>query len=749
MGNSNNAATTAAVAVVTTLVNTGAVGAVGGALGGIGGAIGGIGDVLKDIYGNIIEVITSVGTEVTEIPKQTLPMPNALDKYGSYTYILGISGLTAEELNDPDGTYMKAGYELPILCKSANADPDNRINTPYGKFDFFIDQLELHSMIGMRDGHNTNVYDISFKITEPYSMGLFMIACQQLAQETGHKNFIGAPLLLSIEFRGNTDVLGIGIMSKVEGIDRKISFSITNIEMDVTAAGSVYSIRAMPVNQSALADANVKLRSDVTISGTTVQETLQTGPRSLQATINARLREMVEQKLVSAVDEVLIIFPRNVASASGTSSGSDAGATTSSTTTAALNKKLGVTRSTVNQTLVQSTEECNALGAARLGFSAARAGTTPMSSVDKVYDAKLEVNIRANSVIDVESSDFKFAQDSTIINSINQVLLQSTIAATTFDNANLTPEGYRRMWRVDTQTYIIGEETLEQGVRPLLHVYRVVPYAAHSSSMMPPNTRAPGYDQLKSQVIKQYDYIYTGKNVDVLKFDIKINNGFHRQMPADGGFKSQDIKMTATGSSGGVTNSLLSALLGKGKLPSTTTGILPSIVRYISTGTTSDKRGGGGLDNEGTRAARMFMDAVTLGHDLVMLNMTILGDAYYIVQSGTGNYTSAASQYINLNTDGTMNYQNGEVVIGINFRTPVDINQLSGLYTFSDTLPVMQYSGMYKLNTVISTFADGSFTQVLQGQRMPQQENPTEAAAADTFNTSGVGEIFNNDWWPF
>jgi ABC-type molybdate transport system substrate-binding protein len=61
----------------------------------------------------------------------------------------------------------------------------------------------------------------------------------------------------------------------------------------------------------------------------------------------------------------------------------------------------------------------------------------------------------------------------------------------------------------------------------------------------------------------------------------------------------------------------------------------------------------------------------------------------------------------------------------------------------------MQYSGMYKLNTVISTFADGSFTQVLQGQRMPQQENPTEAAAADTFNTSGVGEIFDNDWWPF
>jgi hypothetical protein len=118
--------------------------------------------------------------------------------------------------------------------------------------------------------------------------------------------------------------------------------------------------------------------------------------------------------------------------------------------------------------------------------------------------------------------------------------------------------------------------------------------------------------------------------------------------------------------------------------------------------------------------------------------MEIIGDPYYIVQSGMGNYTAQATQYKNLNLDGSINWQNGEVDILINFRTPIDINQTTGLYNFgssSKTSPVIAYSGLYNVTNITSSFRGGQFKQTLVGQRRPQQENPVEGTPDQTLST--------------
>jgi hypothetical protein len=112
---------------------------------------------------------------------------------------------------------------------------------------------------------------------------------------------------------------------------------------------------------------------------------------------------------------------------------------------------------------------------------------------------------------------------------------------------------------------------------------------------------------------------------------------------------------------------------------------------------------------------------------MMLLNLEIIGDPYYLAQSGTGNYTAQPTEFYNLNDDGSVSYQNGEVDIIVNFRTPVDINQTTGLYNFggkSENAPVMGFSGLYKVNTVTHKFSKGEFSQTLVGQRRPQQENP-------------------------
>ena len=95
-----------------------------------------------------------------------LPLPNPLFAYASYDYVLGIACLSSNEINNPDSTYM-AGKPFKLICKSANSDPNNRIKTAYGKFDFFIDNVQLKSLIGFEGGNNSNVATISFDIIEP------------------------------------------------------------------------------------------------------------------------------------------------------------------------------------------------------------------------------------------------------------------------------------------------------------------------------------------------------------------------------------------------------------------------------------------------------------------------------------------------------------------------------------------------------------------------------------------------------
>lgn len=704
---------------------------------------------LSSITDMISGELKSIGSIFTKIPEQKFPLPNPLFAYASYTYTLGIAGLTDDDLHNPDTTYL-SGKRLPLICKSANADPSNRVNTPYGRFDFFIDDVELESIIGFMKGFNTNVSKIRFKITEPYSMGLFIISVQQLAQELGHDNWRDAPFLLSIDFKGNKET---GQIDSITGTSKRIPFKFTDIDMTVTESGSVYSCKAMPYNQAALADNVSKFKSEIAIKGKTVQEILQTGEKSLQAVVNQRYKQLVEQKLVSVADEILILFPQDVSSSSNTDASnkeknSSAVTDPGNSTESSIFKKLGVTRSTVNQSLVQDAKDCNVIGKASSGFNENRSGTTPMGKENAAYDEKSGGFIRAQNTIDVKESDFKFAQNTDIPNAINQVILQSDFIKSTFNAENLTAEGYRTLWRIDVQTYNLGsKETPEQGLKPKLYVYRIVPYNAHAGNMMPPNTKPPGYNNLKKQVVKEYNYIYTGKNVDIKSFEIKIHNGFSSVMAADGGRKSQDIKQ-ASEISGKSEKSADVLMLGKGNAPSKDLGVIPTIVNYIGTITSTDKKGGGGVETEATRAGRLFMDAVTRGSDLINLDMTIIGDPYFIVQSGMGNYTSKPTQYMNLNEDGSVNYQNGEVVIGVNFRTPIDINQQSGMYDFggnSKTAPVMQYSGMYKIRTVVSTFNGGEFIQKLKGQRMPLQESKQESTPEQTFNTStGISGLLND-----
>jgi hypothetical protein len=693
---------------------------------------------------SLVDAVTGAFKSFNNLFKQldgvSLPMPNPLHAYASYNYILGLGILTDAELNDPNATYM-GGSRPRLICKSASTDPNNRVQTPYGKFDYYIEDLVMEHQMGFEDGENTNVTNFSFKVIEPYGMGGFLTAVQQLALEQGHDTWTEAPFLLTIEFRGNKET---GQMINIPNTSRYIPILISDIDFTVSHEGSVYTVQGMPWGGTGLADANKNLTSDVTATGASVQQLLQTGEKSLQTALNKRQQMLVETGVIDVPDEYLILFPQDLSSAStsgatGSSENfSPASGSTNVGSSSDIEKLLGVSRGGPNNNLQQSGDQANSIGQALIDFDvdSATKDAVPIGRESEVYDNKSGTFFKGKLTITPGQSDFKFSQDSDIVNAINQVVLKSTYIKKAFNTENLTPEGYRNWWRVDCQVYNIGSVRADTGTKPKLFVYRVHPYNVHSSRLMPAGHRAPGYANLNLQVVKEYNYIYTGANVDVLKFDITFNTGFSFEMAADGLQRTQDsVKETSAGGAKDKTKEVVNPL-PPGKLPQP--GSTPTIVKFIKTLTGTDRGGGGGADNQSVRAARLFHDAVTNTQQSMMdLDMEIIGDPYFIAQSGIGNYTASATQYTNLNADGSVNYQNGEVDIIVNFRTPVDINQNTGLYTFAGgTTRLDQWSGLYSVQNVTSTFKLGQFKQVLKGMRRPLQELQEEANPIDTYGTS-------------
>ena len=709
---------------------------------------------LSSAFDNVTGFLNSFGGVFKTLGVK-LPLPNPLFDYASYDYILGIGCLSDDEANAPDATYM-SGSRIDLICKSANSDFNNRVQTAYGQFDFFIDNLVLEQVIGFEHDSNTNVTDINFTITEPYSMGMFVIALETMAWKKGHKNWRDATWTLTIEFRGNIET---GKMGNIPNTFRCIPFIITDIDMTVDNKGAIYNISAMPTSQVALANEYKNFKTEVSVAGASVQEVLQTGPKSLQVYLNTLAAEEAARRGPDfKPDEYVIVFPKDwSSSAANKINESSAGATTDLIVSeSGITSILGVTRVPgapgTRGNLQQAGADCNELGRALIDINDNRTGTPSTQPPDKVINEAGDFNkSQVTTIKDPKTSNFRFPEGTDIPNAINQVLLKSDYVKRALGAEALTPEGWRKWWRLDMQVYKITTDAnlAYTGEKPKTIVIRIIPYNVHASRVTAPNVKVKGFNNLKNQAVKEYNYIYTGKNVDIIDFKIFFDNGFLTAMLADSFSKNSDI-ITATQSGDNTEKKPLNPI-GKGNEPEQSPGVIPTITKFFKTLTNTDKKGGSGPDSAGTRAARLFHDAITKTQgDMIELDMKIIGDPYYIAHSGMGNYTGASTgDSSNLLTDGSINYQNGEVDIVVNFRTPIDINQGTGLYTFTGTTmsaPVISWSGIYRLTEVTSTFKGGEFTQLLVGYRRPYQEATVEEKdTSKLLNTNNEAVPANSD----
>ena len=696
-----------------------------------------VGFIKNDIFGTL-----SSGIKQSNLK---LPLPNPLHNYATYNYVISLYCLDADSYNFPAKSYL-LGKLPPLICKSASADPNNRIQlVDGGKYDFYIDNLIINGSAGFTpDTGNTTPTTLEFTVVEPYSMGMFMQVLQLAAAQQNYAMWSEAVFLLVIQFKGNTEN---GQMLSIPNTTKYIPIKFNKSIMKVDEKGSNWHIEAYSSAGEALNDTYTKIKSDVSLVGKTVQELLQSGEHSLQNVVNARYKQAVEDKIASVADEILILFPVDISTV-GDSSAVAAPGTTENKTAATVNgttvkdaeifKKLGVSRSSSSSSLIQLSNTCNFIGKSKIDISSTISGTTPFKPDDLLWNEKSKVVDRSKTNKSQGECSFNFAQDSSILNAINQVIIKSEFSIDALSEENLTPDGMHKQWNVITEIYHLASNAnmAKTGTVPKIIVYKIVPYDAHASHVLAPNATAPGIAELKKQVIKEYTYIYSGKNVDLIKFEFEMSQSFFNAQMADLAQLTGDVetaKKTGDLVEKQSNNSSLNVPEGDANIKA---GTAAARSKYDNTVLSLDNKGGTSGETIGSRAAKLFHDAMIKNEEMQKITFEIIGDPYYISTSGLGNYTDTQLSTKNITKDGSANYQNGEVHISINFRTPTDINQTTGLYNLKNSELCHQFSGLFQLLQVQHRFKSGKFTQEIVANRIPGQDNTAPYKPGSTLTTN-------------
>lgn len=692
-------------------------------------------------------------------------VPNELEQFASGTFIFTLSVLSARQMAYPDKTY-RAGQPVGTILRSGGGLGASKTLTAYegnGRLEYFIDEVEIESIIApTAKQRGTNATNISFKVTEPYSMGLFLQTLQ-IAALAEHKNYLETPMLLTVEFVGQDDDGNFkGSVAK-----RFFPLKIVNMDMNVTGGGTVYDVSAVPYNEASLSDNIQTLNTDIELTGSTLQEVLDNGAQSLSKVINDRFISQVNVNQAARPDEFMIIFPNDVA---GTKNAAGTGSDTASSTQSAMYDltaggvpavpkvnlgDLGIGGGTVatRAKIEESTQKyiaaksnlsgklrqnlssiVNDIGKSKMIENVNAGGNNPLTKAGLTYDQEKQIWESDKMGISADLRTFSFPRDSKIQDIIEELVLISEYGRK-FAEPKQDGNGMVNWYKIETEVYPIID-VLEQsrtGKNPKIYIYKVLPYKVHMSTISNPTAAPPKIDQLKANAAKQYDYIYTGLNNDILDFDITLNNQFFAGVSADGNALSSG-SVTSTSNGTGAQGEAQSSTATNGNASSATGTVQQQSTHGTGAG------GGGANESVATRVARTFNDSIiNSGVDLLTLNFTILGDPYYLADSGMGNYNSSPGT-LNVTQDGQMDYQRSEVDIIVNFKTPIDYNDDTGLMEFpSETMIIDEFSGLYKMLKVKSMWSGAKFTQELECIRRRNQEKKSTGNSALSQNTGSRG----------
>jgi hypothetical protein len=486
---------------------------------------------------------------------------------------------------------------------------------------------------------------------------------------------------------------------------------LTGTEMEVNETGTKYRVSAIPYNEAAYANPN-QILTDMSFTGNTVKTVLEDLFASLEKSLEERERKEKPDDAAIKTDKYEIYFPEMPAAGEELK----------------LDKsvKNKIAESKINEVLRES-------AIYKFPPIEKSPNATPAGGTQSNYSTEKKINpetgeeytaINDRSV--PTTNQIQFAKGANISEIIELVIRDSEYVKDILKDIDKAKSaGANGM--IDYFQLIINTVPLNlddtTGRQRFTYQFIVAPYKVHFSKLPGQQNAKYNAKDVASYVKRTYDYLYTGKNVDVLGFKLNFNNLFFQAaVPKQGATDKSGTSLAA-----GASNEQQSKLApNAAKDASKNQNGTAAIVSDANAGSIS-QLGGQYNPSPYTQLAIQAHSAILESVNLLTGEIEIIGDPYYLSTSGMGNYSPVAKD--NGSTqDGEARPTAGPVIIKVNFRNPIDIDEKTGLVTFSDLTP---FSGIYQVLKCRNTFRDGTFKQSLNimrfnGQIIDSKEKPTK-----------------------
>jgi hypothetical protein len=598
---------------------------------------------------------------------------NPLEDFASYNTVWTMACATPGEVNA--GAYRTRLKN--VIFSSAGRYEKERVSTAYGTPEYFIDNVEIKCFVTPTPpSGNASQIKINFEIFEPFSLGLFLQSCQAAAIESGYKSYLdNAPYVLKLEFKGQKTT---GEFSEIGPYYFLVR--LKKVEFTVNEAGSKYKVETFPYNHQLFNASINSTFNDIRLVGKNAYDVLVGNPEnSLVTQLTTRELQLVKDKKKRLPDYYAVEFV-----------------------------------------------DCdwggpNPFGSITKGdleFQPTSTGGTEVFKRKGDVEGKDGKVIRGKMSIVPREKSLQFSSGTAITDILNSVILSTKEAReNATDDKKIDDKGFITWWRLDADIQLLEYDESIKDYNKVIK-FKIVPYKIHHSVFLGPEAASKGVKKLKGELVKEYNYIYTGKNTDVLKFDIEIKNLFFTATDPN---KQEDTAVQANpGANASVPPEAPTTKKSEGTAPPATAGNAPVLKPSINAGALPFKAGSGRMDSKQKIANEFYVNALTKNKDMINLDIDLLGDPFWLPENGQGNYhpTGRGSPV----ADGTMNYENRDIFVGVFFRTPTDVRGADGLMVFQDAGRISPFSGLFKVTEVVHSWSGNVYKCKLKGPRMPAQD---------------------------
>lgn len=658
-----------------------------------------------------LETVTVIGKRIKPT-KVATPFPNPLNNYASYTYGWSLWWLGVDDFNEinnatADNLSVQQWNPTPgfsyVIAEDGGQFPMQRLPTTAG-LNYYIDSVTFDTvLVPGKTNLSTNLIQGTMVIKEPYGVTLIdaIVMWSQSTAGSSGANYIDQPYMLQLDFFGYDDN-GKLIDSSALNIKKRFPIRIINIKLEITGTGGAqYTISFVPLGHGvAYFEENSNVPKLMYLRGKTVGDVLS----DFSFQLNQFYQDAAYKKNLSSLSNGYLfdIAPEIAAS-----------------------------------TVIYPNDTTIAKSASLTGLDFKK-GQFIIPEGSKI-----------NSIVDKIVSISSFLTNQIAEHGCNNPKSTHTKEFYTFKTTVKLQYGY-----IDIQGIPqINKDSHDKQKNSYAKImtYNVYPYSTFRGN----NPNIDTAPDSTPYTIKAYNYIYTGKNIDIINLKLNFDTTYYtrflgytdaygsQQPTPDNAIDTAQSDIIPIPYGVNALNTLYPNLMSQ--------VVSPANMRYSAI--VNDKNITGSmnvLNSPLTQKAADVVSSLTASSmgDMITVDLTIIGDPQLIKQDDwfispgpNTSYATASMEEI-LTKYGFCKTDSGEVIVSLTINSPIDQDaDLSGrglMYWAggSSNPGISLFSGQYYIISIKNNFNGGKFEQILKLARYINSNQAKAISDNDAVRTS-------------